>query len=230
MTCKHGWLLGHDQERLTFEEINQQRRRRMHKKGLAARRNEDVQTNIPSKLDLPREVVAVIWYIQEEFQKPIWLLGLTGLYFLGVPFYRSPEVISIYSPISKAERSDLDDYLRDKYKKIVGRRSDRGTFYSFPHGCMLDVNRADQYVETYCDSSAEGLEQNRLEITKDVYIQVPRIEDLVIMKLMLGRTKDLRDVRHVLWTSRSLIDMNMLEKRAREAGVEFKLRRLQRIV
>lgn len=202
----------------------------MRTRGLTARRKEDIEPNRSLKLNLPNEVLDVIWYIQDEFQKPIWLLGLEGLYSLGVPFYRRPEEISIYSPITKAERSKLDDYLRNKYETIVGRRSDRGTSYSFPHSGLLDVNRVDQYIETYYSSSAEDWKENRLEIAKGVYVLVPRIEDLVIMKLITGRTKDLRDTRHVLRTSRSRINMSKLEIRAREAGVELKLRRLQRIV
>ncbi len=136
-----------------------------------------VETNSSSTFNLSREALEVISYIQEEFAKPVWLLGLHGLYCRGVPYHRTAEDISIYSPITKPERSDLDDYLRDKYNKIVGRRSDRGTTYSFPHSCLLIVNRVDEYIETYCSSSAESLVQNRVEIAKGVYVQVPPVED-----------------------------------------------------
>jgi hypothetical protein len=68
-----------------------------------------------------------------------------------------------------------------------------------------------------------------VEIAKGVYVQVPQVEDLVIMKLMTGRTKDLRDIRHALRTTRSRIDMNNLESRAREVGADSKLKRIQRI-
>ncbi|MGA2875095.1 MAG: DUF6036 family nucleotidyltransferase [Nitrososphaerales archaeon] len=188
-----------------------------------------LETNSFSTFNLSREALDVICYIQEEFQKPVWLLGLHGLYCRGVPYHRTAEDITIYSPITKPERSELDDYLRNKYSKIVGRRSDRGTTYSFPHSCLLIVNRVDVYIETYCSSSPESLEQNRVEIAKGVYVQVPQVEDLVIMKLMTGRTKDLRDIRHALRTTRSRIDMNNLESRAREVGADSKLKRIQRI-
>ena len=181
------------------------------------------------KLDLPSEVMDVIWYIQDEFQKPTWLLGLRGLYSLGVPFFRAPEEINLYSPITKAERSNLDDYLRGKYKKLVGRRSDHGVAYSFPHDGLLNLARVDSYIEKYYDSSNQGREENRVEIAKGTFVQVPRIEDLIIMKLILGRTKDLRDVRHILATWRSQLNMNLLQTRAKESGVELKLRRLQRV-
>lgn len=200
----------------------------MRKRGLATIRNQGNENNRSLKLDLPQQTIDVIRYIQDEFQKPVWLLGLRGLYSLGVRVYRNAEEISIYSPITKGERSDLDDYLRDKYQKIVGRRTDLGTSYFFPHGCLLDVNRVDGYIERYY-GTPEGRRENRIEISSGVFVQVPEIEDLLIMKLLKGRTKDLRDVKHIITTSRSWIDTAVLENRAREAGVELQLKRLQRI-
>ncbi len=182
-----------------------------------------------SRQSLPHEVIDVIWFIQEEFQKPVWLLGLKGLYALGVPFYRTSDVIEIYSPITKPERSKLDDYLRGRYTKMTGRRSDRGTSYAFPHSCNLEVNRVDEYLETLETAATHAPRQNHLEITKGINILVPQIEDLLLMILIKGRTKDLRDVRHVLRRFRSRIDMNRLENTAREFGVETKLKRLERV-
>jgi hypothetical protein len=220
------------QERLTLRGTCISERYRMQKRRLTAKSKVDTEPNASLKLDLPQEVIDVITYIQDEFRKPIWLLGLRGLYSLGVPFYRSPEEINIYSPITKAERGKLDDYLRSKYETIVGRRSDHGTSYSFPRAGALEVNRVNQYIETSGfghPSDDAGKRQKPVEIAERIYVLVPQIEDLVIMKLITGRTKDMRDVRHVLRTSRSRIDMNNLENRAREAGVELKLRRLRRI-
>lgn len=177
---------------------------------------------------IPREAMDAIRFIQNEFRKPVWLLGLRGLYSLGVPVHRSVAEVIIYSPITKSERSKLDDYLRDKYEKLVGRRSDRGTTYSFPHGCLLEVNRVDDYIEKYYNSSI-ALEPRRTEIDDDVYILIPQIEDLLVMKLITSRTKDLRDIREIIRTSRSKIDMNKLKTRARENEVELKLKRIQRI-
>jgi Nucleotidyltransferase of unknown function (DUF6036) len=193
---------------------------------MTAEHSEEFETN--SSISLPREAIDVVSYIQEEFQKPVWLLGLRALYCRGVRYHRPPEDVSIYSPITKAERSNLDDYLRDKYEKMVGRRSNSGTTYSFPHSCLLIVNRVDGYIETHSDSYTDRA-KDRVEIAKGVFAQVPPIEDLVIMKLITSRTKDLRDVRHVLRTSRLRIDMNKLEKLAKDVGVVSKLRKLQRI-
>ncbi|MGH2639431.1 MAG: DUF6036 family nucleotidyltransferase, partial [Rhabdochlamydiaceae bacterium] len=152
---------------------------------------------------------------------------LWGFYAIGVRGSRRPEEIEIYAPLTKVERSQLNEYMHEKYGKIASRRTDQGTSYVFPRSCRLEVNRVDNYVETYRVSGE--WEKNRLEISEGVFVLVPQIEDLIIMKLLTARTRDMRDVRHALRTFRSQIDMNKLANRAKDAGVDVKLRRLERV-
>ena len=60
-------------------------------------------------------------------------------------------------------------------------------------------------------------------VCNNVYL--PSLEDLIILKLMLGEKKDIRDVKRVIAQARN-IDLDYLLKRASEAGLEKELTKI----
>ncbi len=60
--------------------------------------------------------------------------------------------------------------------------------------------------------------------TNNVYL--PSLEDLIILKLMSGEARDIKDIKKILKTEGIELDLNYLTKRARDAGLEKHLKRL----
>jgi hypothetical protein len=176
----------------------------------------------------PPEAVDAINYIQNRFGKQVYVIGIRAIYDQGVPFYRGTEDVDIFAPLTIQQRDELGKYLRSKYKRIFEQWRGFGTSFKFPSGYQFDLNRANDYIEKYRDGSWD---QSQIEIDGGTFIFVPPLEDLIILKLIANRKKDIRDVGHVLRTApqRKSLDKDKLLERARRVGVERKLVRIAKI-
>ncbi|MHB8565586.1 MAG: DUF6036 family nucleotidyltransferase [Nitrososphaerales archaeon] len=54
-------------------------------------------------------------------------------------------------------------------------------------------------------------------------VYLPPLEDIVLMKLIAGRSKDMTDLKHILSTGRDKIDKERLLEKAKNAGFEKKI-------
>jgi hypothetical protein len=162
------------------------------------------------------ETVDALTIISNSFKKKIYLIGIRALYERGVPIYRGTEDIDVYSPITIEERDELGRLLRKEHAGTSEKWRGFGTAFIFPNGYELDINRA---VELY-DSSWD---KKSIKINDDIDVFIPPLEDILVMKMMAGRQKDIKDARHVLRTVWNTIDKDKLLTKALKVGIDKKL-------
>jgi hypothetical protein len=71
-------------------------------------------------------------------------------------------------------------------------------FYSDLHR----QTRVDVFVEEPFDFNAEYAAAYEAEVAPELPVRILRLESLIRMKEATGRSKDLEDVRHLLWSSK----------------------------
>ncbi len=165
----------------------------------------------------PLEVIDAIGYVKQNFAKDSFVIGIRAMYDQGVPFYRGTEDIDVYSPISVEQRNKLAKYLEKKYPRTSSTWRDFGLVIKFPTGYELDVNRSLDYM----DAHYEEMKGRVVRIDEMVKVYVPPIEDLIILKLISGRKKDMRDLKHALRTGK--YDKGILMEKVRYVNLEKKL-------
>jgi hypothetical protein len=161
------------------------------------------------------ETVSAIRIIANRFKKRVYLIGIRALYEQGVPIYRGTEDVDLYSPITIEERNELGKLLRKEYVNTSEYWRSFGTAFIFPSGYELDINRAVELYDETWDKKSIKIDHT------DIFI--PPLEDILVMKIMAGRPKDLKDIKHVLRTVWDHIDKDRLLTKAAKVGVEKKL-------
>lgn len=164
------------------------------------------------------ESMSAVDFISKQLKKRVYLIGIRALYEQGVPIYRGTEEIDLYSPISVEERDELGKFLRKRFAGTAEYWRKFGTAFIFPSGDELDINRA---VEMH----DEKWDKRSIRINNvDVYI--PPLEDIVAMKLLAGRPKDMKDIKHVFRTSWPRLDKDRLLRQAAKVQADRKLGKL----
>ncbi|NVM30747.1 MAG: hypothetical protein HWN65_18040 [Candidatus Helarchaeota archaeon] len=164
----------------------------------------------------------VVKFIQNKLKKNVYLIGIRAMYERGVPAYRLTEDFDIHTPLTKEERDEIIDYVRDHYKKAkhVWRKFGFGLdFYPIGRLHHMDVNIISPLI---FDSSWE---EEEVEIN-GVNIFLPPLEDLIILKVLSPRKKDQKDVGVALRLALKKINIDLLLRKAEKVRVEAKLKRL----
>jgi hypothetical protein len=64
----------------------------------------------------------------------------------------------------------------------------------------------------------------------DADIYLPPVEDIISMKILAGRPKDLKDIKHVFRTSWTSLDKERLLQKAAKVGADRKLAKVAKSV
>jgi hypothetical protein len=163
----------------------------------------------------PPEILRAIDFVANHLKKHVYLIGIRALYEQHIPIYRGTEDIDLYSPITIEERNELGKFLRKEFVGTAEYWRKFGTAFIFPSRAELDLNRA---VELY----DELWDRRKIRIN-DADVYVPPIEDIVAMKILAGRPKDLKDIKHVFRTSWALLDKERLFQKAARVEADRKL-------
>jgi len=170
----------------------------------------------------PPESLTAIDFIVNRLKKHVYLIGIRALYEQKVPIYRGTEDIDLYSPITIDERNELGKFLRKAFVGTAEYWRKFGTAFIFPSRAELDINRA---VELY----DEMWDKRKIRIN-EAEIYLPPIEDIIAMKLLAGRPKDLKDIRHVFRTSWASLDKERLLQKAAKVGADRKLAKVAKSI
>ena len=168
----------------------------------------------------PPEALRTIDFLANRLKKRVYLIGIRALYEQKVPIYRGTEEIDLYSPISVEERNELGKFLRKEFAGTAEYRRKFGTTFIFPSGAEIDVNRA---VELY-----DEIWDNKKMKINDAEIYFPPVEDIIAMKILAGRPKDLKDIKHTFRTSWTSLDKERMFQKAVKVGAEKKLAKIAR--
>ena len=163
----------------------------------------------------PPEALNAIRFIKTNLHKNVWIIGIRALYGQGVPIYRGTEDIDLYVALTKQERDILSSHLRAQFGRISTLWTKFGVSYIFPSGYRLDINTTNRYINTH------GLSTDRLHIGQGVYVSVPSVEDIILLKLLAPQKKHVRDIMHVLRTTP--VNIPLLLSEAKKLGLERKL-------
>ena len=174
------------------------------------------------RLYWPAEALSAIDFIVNHLKKHIYLIGIRALYEQNVPIYRGTEDIDLYSPITIDERNELGKFLGKEFAGTAEYWRKFGTAFIFPSGAELDINRA---VELY----DEMWDKKKIRIN-DADVYLPPVEDIIAMKILAGRPKDLKDIKHVFRTSWATLDKERLLQKAAKVDADRKLGKVAKSV
>jgi hypothetical protein len=118
----------------------------------------------------------------------------------------------------------LRKYLRKLYPGTAEYWRWFGAAYIFPQsGFRLDVADMDSIFKKLHDKEWDI---KSIEVGGGVQVFLPPVEDVVAMKLIAGRTKDVTDMKYILNSAWGKLDKDRLFSKARQAGYEKKLLKL----
>lgn len=171
----------------------------------------------------PQGAIGAVAFIRNNLHKDVFVIGIRAIYSHGVPAYRGTEDVDVYAHIDMKERKDLDDHLRTNYGAKEKWRT-FGVSYFFPDGYELDVNRVNDYIDLHHDEPSWKEYSFPLDADRNILVYVPPIEDLIILKFIAGRKKDMKDAKHALRTGH--YDHGKLLQKARETKLEKEIQRV----
>ncbi len=157
------------------------------------------------------EILDAIDCIQ-QFGRRIYLVGAWACTLRGVPLARATGDLDVFSPLSTEERDVLGKYLRTKYKGTSEKWRWFGVQYEFPSGAKLDLGTSKSVFNLLYDEEwdkDQTLAQSRV-------IFVPPTEDIIVMKVVAWRKKDIEDLKSILPRCWENIDRDRVVQKLRK--------------
>ncbi len=166
-------------------------------------------------MDINEEKLQEIISILNGLGMKVFIIGARALELRGVSLNRETGDWDIF--IDKPYTPEVRDILTKEFRKLGinvqwrkwGIRLEFSEFHVNIYNIPLTF---DEEFLRRCIS------------TNNVYL--PSLEDLIILKLMSGEAKDIKDIKKIFNTEGVELELNYLMKRAREAGLEKTLYRL----
>jgi hypothetical protein len=172
------------------------------------------------------EALDALCYIMERFKKKVYLRGIRAAYEHGIPIFRQTVDLDVFSPISGDERDELSEYIQVNYPKTTGQWKWYGVQYHFrDRDDRLDLATANSIFAEFYDGSWD---QRTVQVLGGVPLNLPPLEDLVIMKLVAGRAKDIADLRRIIALGWSKLDRAKLLSKASKTGHARQLKSILR--
>ena len=166
------------------------------------------------------ESIKAIEFITNHFKKKVYLVGVRAVYERGVPIFRTTADLDIYSPLNKKERDELGRFLRKSYPKTAEYWRWFGVAYQFPDtNEKLDLGTSSSVFD---DLYEKDWDEDFIKIG-NFTIYIPPIEDVIVMKLVAGRSKDIGDLKRILKFTWNKLNKEKLLRKARKTGYEKKL-------
>jgi len=157
---------------------------------------------------------------------PAMLVGSFSSNYYGIP--RSTEDVDFVIQIESSLTADFARVLGDQFEAEpqLSFETNTGT-----HRQEFGVKGTEFKVELF-KLSDDPFDQQRFKNRQRVLVAgrelyFPRAEDVIVMKLRWGRSKDLDDVRDVMHVQRGKLDWNYIEGWCRQHGSLDRLQRLR---
>ena len=166
-----------------------------------------------------KEFRDVVRYIQTELGKKVYLIGIRAMFERGVPLWRFTDDFDVYTPMTQDERDKIIDFVREKYDGAKHVWSRFGFSLDFDPIGHIDINVVPSAVYD------ESWEEETIDIN-GVHVFLPPLEDILVLKLLSPRRKDMKDVGVALRLGRDKIDFERLKSKAEMVGVGKKLLRI----
>jgi len=184
----------------------------------SASRGPEVRSNVYVPY-YSNEFRGVIRYIQTKLGKKVYLIGIRAMFEGGIPLWRFTDDFDVYTPLSLEERDKIIDFARKKYDGAKHVWSRFGFGLDFDPIGHIDVNIVPPTIQD------ELWEKEAIEIN-GVQVFLPPLEDLLVLKLLLPRHKDRKDVGVALRLGKEKINLERLRAKAERAGVSKKLTKI----
>ena len=158
----------------------------------------------------------IVQFIQTELRRKVYLIGIRAMFERGVPLWRFTDDFDVYTPLTEEERDRIIDFARGKYEGAKHVWSRFGFSLDFDPIGHVDVNIVPPTVQD------ETWDRDAVKIN-GVQVFLPPLEDILVMKLLSPRRKDLKDAGVALRLGREKVNFERLKARAEKAGVAKKL-------